>query len=1047
MRASFAIDAIPPFSRPCLLKLDPSINQNARSAQPVKVTLPTGAPMRKSWYVDRHQIVQDVYDRLCRERSPTLVALVGESGSGKTTVAVEFVMDRRVQSFFSDGIIWLSVDDGATDRLPSLMKRLAGMVDENMSEKVRQILGYRDSGTEHIKRYIDQGRQGQGLRCLVVADNVWNPEVVQELKKTGMWILITTRDQKIMARSPNDPVENEKMCVEVHEMVDNAKLVLTRAADLPDDVQLPDAALEVVERCGRMAMDLAFVGSWDLVRGRNDRPAWQDAVDIITTVEQQLVSSNDDGTMASDPAKMRREVILCAGYNQLEPRVQTLYSSLAVMPHGHIFTMDHAAVLLYDRECTAEDKAAVKELLGKLERWSVLESRDGRYKMHGAHANIARKRLQRTEDVRACAVQRWTKFLSTLAALLCFDGFVLKILCSAVRRVGGDGQVISRQWKNEVEGMKDSNPHLFQALWNLGRYFFYNGYWSDAIVVYNRFLHLFQEQEGVDNLSTMWVLGHLVECTESLGQVNEANEWRQKQRKALSLAMKRVTKNSQIDVNYATALEIGKSKLGEDDLQVADTLHELGEDDVNVAVRLHLLGVCLRNAKRYDEAQEVLRQALEIKKAKLGEDDLQVAVTLHSLAVCLRCGNMYDEAAELLRQALEIKKAKLGDNDLQVAATVHELGVCLWDAKRYDEVEVLLRQALEVKKANLGDNDLQVAGTLHHLGVCLLDGKRYDEVEELLRQALGIEKEKLGEDDLQVAVTLHELGVCLRDAKRYDEAKELLRQALEIKKAKLGEDDFKVALTLHELGACLRDAKRYDEAEELLRQALEVKKAKLGEDDLQVAVTLHELGACLWAAKRYDEVEVLLRQALGIEKAKLSEDDLHVAVTLNELGVCLLDGKRYDEVEELLRQALGIEKEKLGEDDLQVGVTLHELGVCLRDAKRYDEAEELLRQALGIEKEKLGEDDLQVAVTLHELGVCLRDAKRYDEAAAFLRQALEIKKAKLGEDDLQVAVTLYALGVCLRCAEMYDEAEELLRQAFEIEKAKLGEDDLQVRSQ
>ena len=61
------------------------------------------------------------------------------------------------------------------------------------------------------------------------------------------------------------------MFVEIHEMVDSARLVLTRAADLPDDVQLPDAALEVVERCGRLAMDLAFVGSWDLVRGRNDR--------------------------------------------------------------------------------------------------------------------------------------------------------------------------------------------------------------------------------------------------------------------------------------------------------------------------------------------------------------------------------------------------------------------------------------------------------------------------------------------------------------------------------------------------------------------------------------------------------------------------------------------------------------------------------------------------------------------------------------------------------------------------------------------------------
>ncbi|CAN0348883.1 unnamed protein product, partial [Ascophyllum nodosum] len=444
--------------------------------------------------------------------------------------------------------------------------------------------------------YIQQGRQGQGLRCLVVADNVWNHEVVRELRKTGMWIVITTRVQKIMTHSPNDPMENETMCVGVHKMVDDAKLILTRAANLPDDVQLPDAALEIVERCGHMAMDLAFVGSWDLVRERSDRAIWQDALGSITKAEQQLISSNDDGIMASNPANMRREAILRAGFDKLEPRVKTMYLSLAVMPDSHIFTVDHAAVLLYDRECIAEDKAAVKKLLGNLERWSMLESRNGRYKMHDAHANNARERLQRTEDLRACAVQRWTRFLSTLAALLCFDSNILMDLCSAVSRVGGDGRVISRQWKNKVEAMEDSNSHLFQAL--------------------------------------------------------------------------------------------------------------------------QKLGVFLRDAKRYDEAAEVLMKALEIRKAKLGEDDLPVAYTLHSLGVCLRDAERYDKAEELLRQALEIKKVKLGEDDLQVAVTMHELGVCLRDAERYDKAEELLRQALEIKKVKLGEDDLQVAVTMHELGVC-----------------------------------------------------------------------------------------------------------------------------------------------------------------------------------------------------------------------------------------------------------------------------------------------------------------------------------------
>ena len=93
-----------------------------------------------------------------------------------------------------------------------------------------------------------------------------------------------------------------------------------------------------------------------------------------------------------------------------------------------------------------------------------------------------------------------------------------------------------------------------------------------------------------------------------------------------------------------------------------------------------------------------MKQALEIVKAKLGEDDLQVVYTLHELGVCLRDAKRYDEAEELLRQASEIEKAKLGENDLQVAYTLHELGVHVWNAKRYDEAEELLRPALEKKR-------------------------------------------------------------------------------------------------------------------------------------------------------------------------------------------------------------------------------------------------------------------------------------------------------------------------------------------------------------
>ncbi|CAM9248138.1 unnamed protein product [Ectocarpus sp. 4 AP-2014] len=46
---------------------------------------------------------------------------------------------------------------------------------------------------------------------------------------------------------------------------------------LPPEVRLPDDAVDLIDLCGRVAMDLAFVGRWSTVRGRHDRAAWSDA--------------------------------------------------------------------------------------------------------------------------------------------------------------------------------------------------------------------------------------------------------------------------------------------------------------------------------------------------------------------------------------------------------------------------------------------------------------------------------------------------------------------------------------------------------------------------------------------------------------------------------------------------------------------------------------------------------------------------------------------------------------------------------------------------
>lgn len=160
--------------------------------------VPKGTPIRKSWYVKRRHVMEKVCEALTGDEGPHLVGLVGDSGAGKTTAAAEIVSCPEVREAFSDGIVWLAVNEGAKRRLPSLMLQLARMVYQDIEGSAGRYPAATDDGVECVKRCMQRGHGGKGLRCLVVADNVWEEEVVSKLLRTGMSVLVSTRNEELV---------------------------------------------------------------------------------------------------------------------------------------------------------------------------------------------------------------------------------------------------------------------------------------------------------------------------------------------------------------------------------------------------------------------------------------------------------------------------------------------------------------------------------------------------------------------------------------------------------------------------------------------------------------------------------------------------------------------------------------------------------------------------------------------------------------------------------------------------------------------------------
>ncbi|MEH2302417.1 MAG: tetratricopeptide repeat protein [Nostoc sp.] len=121
-----------------------------------------------------------------------------------------------------------------------------------------------------------------------------------------------------------------------------------------------------------------------------------------------------------------------------------------------------------------------------------------------------------------------------------------------------------------------------------------------------------------------------------------------------------------------------------------------------------------------------------------------VATTLNNLAELYFSTGRYDEAEPLFQQALELRKRLLKDNHPDVATSLNNLALLYRSTERYREAEPMFQQALELRKRLLGENHPHVANSLNNLALLYDSTGRYSEAEPLFQQALAISELTLG---------------------------------------------------------------------------------------------------------------------------------------------------------------------------------------------------------------------------------------------------------------------------------------------------------------
>ena len=364
----------------------------------------------------------------------------------------------------------------------------------------------------------------------------------------------------------------------------------------------------------------------------------------------------------------------------------------------------------------------------------------------------------------------------------------------------------------------------------------------------------------------------------------------------------------------------------------------LDRDPAVQAELYETLGEVYQKLGALDRADSLLNLSLEHRRTLFGAKHEKVAESLVKLGLLRADEAKFDEAERLAREGLQMSSAVLPAGHPAIGAVTHALGSVLEQRGSYKEAIQFLQEAVRLRSTP-GANQADLAASLLELANAYFYAGDYSEAQSLNQRLLVMHRQLYGERHPLVAEDLINLGAVQQELGRYKEAEAFHRQALDITQAFYGRDHYKTALNLTLIARALVKQARYDEAIEMLQRALFVQEKVFGKTHPRVASPLNELASIALMRNRFDEAEADFRRMIDIYRSAYSGKHYLIGVALANLGSVYLARKDNVRAEPLFREALAMYGQTLPNGNVNEAITRIKLGRALLRQHRAAEAE------------------------------------------------------------------------------------------------------------
>jgi MoxR-like ATPase len=343
-------------------------------------------------------------------------------------------------------------------------------------------------------------------------------------------------------------------------------------------------------------------------------------------------------------------------------------------------------------------------------------------------------------------------------------------------------------------------------------------------------------------------------------------------------------------------------------------MHSAAEDDNEE--RLDLVQKCattLYSDGRYEEAEGLEVQVIEIRKRVLGDEHPDTLASIANLASTYRKQGRWKESEVLGVQVIGVMKRVLGDEHPDTLASIGSLASTYGDQGRWKEAEALEVQVMGMMKRVLGDEHPDTLISLANLASTYKNQGRWKEAEELEVQVIEVMKKVLGDEHPDTVISLGSLALTYKNQGRWKEAEELGVQVMGMMKKVLGDEHPDTLASIANLASTYRKQGRWIEAEELEVQEIEMTKRVLGDEHPNTLASMASLVSTYWNQGRWKEAEELEVQVMETRKRVLGDEHPDTLASMANLASTYWDQGQWKEAFALMETCFQRRKQIHGE--------------------------------------------------------------------------------------------------------------------------------------